>query len=42
MKILPYGVYTNDNCFGVMEIEFGRDTLEASRGILDDVAVFGV
>ena len=22
-----------------MEIEFGRDTLEASRGILDDVAV---
>lgn len=33
------GVYTNDNCFGVMEIEFGRDTLEASRGILDDVAV---
>lgn len=26
-------------CNGVVEIEFGRDTLEASRGILDDIAV---
>lgn len=26
-------------CQGAMEIEFGRDTLEASRGILDDIAV---
>lgn len=33
------GVYANNKCFGVMEIEFGRDTLEASRGILDDVSV---
>lgn len=33
------GVYTDNECFGVIEIEFGRDTLEASRGILDDVAV---
>ncbi|MBQ9606475.1 MAG: hypothetical protein IJV16_04790 [Lachnospiraceae bacterium] len=28
-----------DACFGAMEIEFGRDTLDASRGILDDIAV---
>lgn len=26
-------------CNGVVEIELGRDTLEASRGILDDIAV---
>lgn len=26
-------------CKGVMRIEFGRDILEASRGILDDIAV---
>lgn len=26
-------------CKGAVEIEFGRDTLEASRGILDDIAV---
>ena len=26
-------------CKGVVEIEFGRDTLEASRGVLDDIAV---
>ena len=25
--------------FGVVEIEFGKDTLDASRGILDDIAV---
>ena len=25
--------------FGAIEIEFGRDTLDASRGILDDIAV---
>lgn len=25
--------------FGAVEIEFGRDTLDASRGILDDIAV---
>lgn len=28
-----------DACYGAMEIEFGRDTLDASRGILDDIAV---
>lgn len=28
-----------DHCFGAVEIEFGRDTLDASRGILDDIAV---
>lgn len=27
------------NNFGVVEIEFGNDTLSASRGILDDIAV---
>lgn len=26
-------------CKGVVEVEFGRDTLEASRGVLDDIAV---
>lgn len=36
------GIYfskRNPSCRGVVEIEFGRDTLEASRGILDDIAV---
>ena len=28
-----------DGCFGAVEVEFGRDTLDASRGILDDIAV---
>ncbi len=28
-----------DNSFGAVEIEFGRDTLDAARGILDDIAV---
>lgn len=28
-----------DDCFGAVEVEFGRDTLDASRGILDDIAV---
>ena len=28
-----------DNIIGAIEIEFGKDTLEASRAILDDVAV---
>lgn len=28
-----------DNCFGAVEVEFGRETLDASRGILDDIAV---
>lgn len=28
-----------DHCFGAVEVEFGRDTLDASRGILDDIAV---
>lgn len=35
-------VYSSNSmpeCKGVIEIEFGRDTLEASRGILDDIAV---
>ena len=31
-------VFSNENSKGVVEIEFGRDTLEASRGILDDIA----
>ena len=40
-------VYTSKTgSFGAVEIEFGRDTLDASRGILDDIAVlftrFGV
>lgn len=30
---------SSDHCFGAVEIEFGRDTLDASRGILDDIAV---
>ena len=30
---------SNDRCFGAVEIEYGRDTLDASRGILDDIAV---
>jgi len=28
-----------NNTIGVIEVEFGRDTLDASRGILDDIAV---
>lgn len=28
-----------DECFGAIEVEFGKDTLDASRGILDDIAV---
>lgn len=28
-----------DHCFGAVEVEFGRETLDASRGILDDIAV---
>lgn len=33
-------VYSSpDECFGAVEIEFGRDTLDASRGILDDIAI---
>lgn len=28
--------------FGVVEVEFGKDTLDASRGILDDIAVLNV
>ena len=33
-------IYTSpDNLFGAVEIEFGRDTLDASRGILDDIAI---
>lgn len=31
-------VFSNENSKGVVEIELGRDTLEASRGILDDIA----
>ena len=34
-----YSSNTNPKYKGVVEIEFGRDTLEASRGILDDIAV---
>ncbi len=33
-------VYSSaNNSFGAVEVEFGRDTLDASRGILDDIAV---
>lgn len=31
-------VYSNGTTKGAVEIEFGRDTLDASRGILDDIA----
>lgn len=31
-------VYSDKACKGAVEIEFGSDTLEASRGILDDIA----
>ena len=31
--------FSSDRCFGAVEIEYGRDTLDASRGILDDIAV---
>lgn len=34
-----YSSHLDSACKGVVEIEFGRDTLEASRGILDDIAV---
>lgn len=30
---------SNAGTFGAVEIEFGRDTLDASRGVLDDIAV---
>lgn len=33
------GVYSGWKCKGAIEIEFGKDTLEASRGILEDIAV---
>jgi len=34
-------VYSTNNrdSFGVIEVEFGKDTLDASRGVLDDIAV---
>lgn len=33
-------IYNSEtNSIGAMEIEFGKDTLDASRGILDDIAV---
>ncbi|MFR1708844.1 MAG: 4Fe-4S binding protein [Clostridium sp.] len=33
-------VYLSEtNSFGAIEVEFGKDTLDASRGILDDIAV---
>ena len=28
-----------DHCFGAIEVEFGKETLDASRGILEDIAV---
>lgn len=31
-----------DNSIGAVEIEFGRDTLDAARAILDDIAVLNV
>lgn len=34
-----YSSKIKPKCSGVVEIEFGRNTLEASRGILDDIAV---
>ena len=30
---------SSGGCFGAVEIEFGKDTLEASRALLDDIAV---
>lgn len=30
---------SGENSIGAMEIEFGKDTLDASRGILDDIAI---
>lgn len=30
---------SEEGCFGAVEVEFGKDTLEASRAILDDIAV---
>ena len=33
-------IYTSQTgAFGAVEVEFGRDTLDASRGVLDDIAV---
>lgn len=32
-------VYSNQICRGTIEIEFGKETLDASRAILDDIAV---
>lgn len=33
-------IYSSSNgAFGTVEVEFGRDTLSASRGILDDIAI---
>ncbi|UKI51940.1 MAG: hypothetical protein L6V79_07265 [Clostridium sp.] len=29
-----------DSSIGAVEVEFGHDTLDAARGILDDIAVF--
>jgi ferredoxin len=33
---------SNTNIYGAVEIEFGKDTLDASRAILDDIAVLNV
>lgn len=35
-------VYSYNNCLGAIEIEFGKDTLDASRAILDDIATLNV
>jgi len=35
-------IYQCNNCVGPIEIEFGRDSLDASRAILDDIAVLKV
>lgn len=33
------GFYSSNDKYGALEVEFGRDTLDASRAILDDIAV---
>ena len=32
-------IYSTDSSFGAVEVEFGKETLDASRAILDDIAV---
>lgn len=39
MDAVYSGSINNKTALGVIEVEFGRDTLDASRSILDDIAV---